>query len=123
MTETTAPTAPEPTTGDPRADAAIAEGAAVAAKTARKPRAPKAATPAKAAPKAAPKAEPKVRKAATPKERAAKPVTVNIAAYVEWLNAEVFDGKLTEPMKRAAGISITLYGAYQSSPERKAARR
>jgi hypothetical protein len=34
----------------------------------------------------------------------------------------VFDGKMTEPQKRAAGISITLYGAYQISPERKAAR-
>lgn len=102
----------ETKTGDPRADAAIAEGAAVAAKTDPK---------AKAA-KPAPKPEPKVRKALTPKERAAKPVTATIAGYVEWLDREVFGGKMTKAQKEAAGISITLYGAYQSSPDRKAAR-
>ncbi len=89
-----------------------------AAKTAPKT-APKAATPARTV---APKAAPKVRKAMTPRERAAKPVTATIASYVEWLNATVFDGKLSAAQKSAAGVSITLYGAYQSSPERKAAR-
>jgi hypothetical protein len=83
-------------------------------------------TPAKAgkpAAKAAPAAKTSTpRKALTPAERAAKPVTANIAAYVEWLNRTVFDGKMTAAMIRAAGVSITLYGAYQGSPERKALR-
>lgn len=88
--------------------------------------APKAAAngkaPAKAAPaKPAPKATPAPRKALTPKERAAKPVTATIAEYVAWLEKNV-TGKLTAEQRHLAGISITLYGAYQVSPERKAAR-
>ena len=102
-------------------DASLSARRAPAAKpTVRKPAARKPA--AKTAPKTAPKAAPKVRKAMTPRERAAKPVTATIASYVEWLNATVFDGKLSAAQKSAAGVSITLYGAYQSSPERKAAR-
>jgi hypothetical protein len=99
--------------------------AALAARTAEVAK-PKAAKPAaKAAPKAAkpaPKATPTPRKALTPRERAAKPVTATIASYVEWLDKTVFGGKMTVAQKSAAGISITLYGAYQTSPERKAAR-
>ena len=84
----------------------------------------------KPAPKAAAKRDgnntpaPTVRKAMTPKERAAKPVTATIAAYVEWLDKNHILGPkpMTAEQKRVAGISITLYGAYQTSPERRAAR-
>lgn len=62
------------------------------------------------------------RKAKTPKERAALPVTATIASYVEWLNKTVYGGKMTKDQKAIAGVSITLYGAYQISPERRAAR-
>lgn len=64
------------------------------------------------------------RKALTPKERAARPVTATIAAYVEWLdkNRILSPKPLTAEQKRVAGISITLYGAYQISPERRTAR-
>jgi hypothetical protein len=86
---------------------------------------------------AAPKAAPKVTKPArtpapapvvvpakgmTAKERAARPVTSTIRDYVVWLNKEVFGGKMTKAQIEAAGISITLYGKYQSSPQRRAAR-
>jgi hypothetical protein len=94
-----------------------AEVAKPAPKAAPKPKA-------KAAPKPAPKpvAKANPRKALTPKERAAKPVTATIAAYVEWLDKTVYGGKMTAPQKAAAGVSITLYGNFQSSPERRAAR-
>lgn len=81
----------------------------------RKPRAPrKPATP--------PPPPVTGRRARTPKERAALPVTATIAAYVEWLNREIYGGKMTKDAKAIAGVSITLYGAYQISPERRAAR-
>lgn len=54
------------------------------------------------------------RRAATPAERAAKPLTANVLAYVEWLDETVYAGKMTEAAKKAAGVSITLYGAYQA---------
>lgn len=62
------------------------------------------------------------RRSLTPQERAAKPVTATIAAYIYWLDEHIFEGKMTEPQKKAAGIAITLYGAFQASPERKKAR-
>jgi hypothetical protein len=105
--------------------------ASIAGRTAAIAAAPKPKTAAKpkAAPKPAPKAEtpkpkatPTPRKALTPRERAAKPVTATIAAYVTWLDKTVYGSKMTTAQKSAAGISITLYGAFQSSPERKAAR-
>jgi hypothetical protein len=107
----------------------------LAARTAEVAKAPRTKATPKATPKAAPKAaapapkpEPKPvakanpRKALTPKERAAKPVTATVASYVEWLNREIFGGKMTKAQIEAAGVSITLYGNFQSSPERKAAR-
>lgn len=62
------------------------------------------------------------RPALTPQERAKRPFTPTIIEYVEWLNREIFAGKLSRPQKEAAGIAITLYGHYQASPERRAAR-
>jgi hypothetical protein len=79
------------------------------------------------------------RTARTPRERAALPPTGTIAAYVDFLAREVFDGKtsaklpgvtgpgagfgkLTARERAIAALSITLYGAYQASPERRAAR-
>lgn len=62
------------------------------------------------------------RRARTPQERAKLPVTSTIAAYVEWLDKNVYGGKMTAQQKSVAGVSITLYGAYQISPERRAAR-
>jgi hypothetical protein len=118
-------------------DASLSARTAETAKAAPKPRAAKAA-PAKAAakpvvtkaaatkpvvakPVAAAKATPAPRKAATPRERAAKPVTATIAAYVAWLEREL-GRKFTAEQRQLAGISITLYGSYQTSPERRAAR-
>jgi hypothetical protein len=89
-----------------------------------------------AAPKSAPKSAPKkpaprpavvgyraTRRALTPKERAARPVTATIAEYVKWLEKELGAATFAKLTKRElAGISITLYGAYQVSPERKAVR-
>jgi hypothetical protein len=99
-----------------KTDASVAaRTAAIAAapvKTAPKPSAPK--RPAK--PKNEP--TPAVLKA---RARAAAPVTATIASYVSWLEANVL-GKMTAEQKSLAGISITLYGAYQASPERRAAR-
>jgi len=107
-----------------------ATDASLASRTETKPvpvkRAPRKASPKAAAkPKAPAKAAVPVksaRKARTPSERAALPVTATIASYVEWLNREVYGGKMTGPQKSLAGVSITLYGAYQISPERRAAR-
>jgi hypothetical protein len=63
------------------------------------------------------------RRALTPKERAARPVTATIAEYVKWLEKELGAATFAKLTKRElAGISITLYGAYQVSPERKAVR-
>jgi hypothetical protein len=78
-------------------------------------------TKAAAKPVATAKATPAPRKAATPRERAAKPVTATIAGYVEWLEKEL-GRKFTAEQRQLAGISITLYGSYQTSPERRAAR-
>lgn len=106
-----------------------ATDASLAARTApapapAKPKAPR--KPRAAAPKPkAPAPKPVVttgRKSRTPKERAALPVTATIASYVEWLNREIYGGKMTARDKTVAGVSITLYGNYQSSPERRAAR-
>jgi hypothetical protein len=59
----------------------------------------------KPAPKAEVKPEPKTCKAMTPSERAAKPVTPTIAAYVAWLNKNVFGGKMvTYPISVPANI-------------------
>lgn len=58
----------------------------------------------------------------SPKERAERPVTATIASYVDWLNREVFEGKMTVPQKMAAGVAITLYGRYQISDERRKIR-
>lgn len=110
-------------------DSALAARAADAAKVpAPKPVTPKRPSGKKpVTPKPAPKPAPVVkatRKPMTPKERAAKPVTATIAAYVEWLDRNRILGSkpMTGPEKRAAGIAITLYGSYQTSPERKLAR-
>lgn len=91
------------------------------AKTAAKVPAP-AKPPAKPAAKPAAKPVPTGRKALTPKERASRPVTATIAAYVGWLNKEVYGGKLTKREQEIAGYAITLYGSYQVSPERRRAR-
>jgi len=50
-----------------------------------------------------------------------KPFTSNVQDYVAWLESQLGDLSALEP-ERLAGISITLYRSYQSSPERKAAR-
>jgi hypothetical protein len=109
-----------------KTDASLAARTAEATKPKPASRATKAAAKngTKPAPKPAPKpvAKANPRKALTPRERAAKPVTATIAAYVEWLNKTAFGGKMTAAQKSAAGISITCYGNYQSSPERRAAR-
>jgi hypothetical protein len=106
-------------------EASLAARATESAKAAARNPSPAKRAAKKAAPKAEPKpaakAEPKVRKAMTPKERAAKPVTSTIADYVAWLEKNV-TGKLTADQKHLAGLSITLYGSYQASPERRAAR-
>jgi hypothetical protein len=60
-------------------------------------------------------------KAQIPADRLNKPFTSTIQDYVAWLNSQLGDLSALEP-ERLAGISITLYGSYQSSPERKAAR-
>jgi hypothetical protein len=117
----------EPTPASVAKAAVTAKRRATSARAAGKPSAKAAGKPVgkpTAASKTAPPAAParKARKAATPAERAAKPVTATIASYVLWLDRTVFGGKMTEPQKKAAGISITLYGAYQISPERKAVR-
>lgn len=102
-----------------------------AALTGRASEAVKVATPPKPKRVRAPKPKPPVvvkpattRRPLTPKERAARPVTATIAAYVEWLdkNRILSPKPLTAEQKRVAGISITLYGAYQVSPERRKAR-
>jgi hypothetical protein len=96
-----------------------------AARTAEVANAPKPATKkpaAKAAPKPAPKPAPAARKALTPRERAARPVTATVASYVAWLNKTVYAGKMTKAQIEAAGVSLTLYGAYQKSTERRAER-
>ncbi len=106
-----------------RTDSALTDRAAEAAKVAVTPKPAAKRAPAKAAtPKPAPK--PATRRALTPKERAARPVTATIAAYVEWLDKNRILGSkpMTAAEKRAAGIAITLYGAYQTSPERRRAR-
>lgn len=97
---------------DKAAAAAAPEKTAPKPRAARKPKAPVAPVPAPAT----------GRKALTPKERAARPVTATIAAYVEWLNKTVYGGRMTKEQKALAGVSITLYGNYQVSPERRAAR-
>jgi hypothetical protein len=85
-------------------DASLASHTAPAVETAK----PKTANrTAKAAAPEPAKAEPAAktpRKALTPKERAAKPVTANIEAYVSWLDKTVFDGKMSAAQKSAAGI-------------------
>lgn len=101
-------------------DDALKARATEAAKPAPKTRAPRKPTAPKAPVK--PVVKPAGRKALTPKERAARPVTATIAAYVEWLDKTVYGGKMTAQQKSVAGISITLYGNYQISPERRAAR-
>lgn len=58
----------------------------------------------------------------SPRERAARPVTSTVADYVAWLNRVVFDGRMSGPQIKAAGISITLYGQYQISDERRRVR-
>jgi hypothetical protein len=50
-----------------------------------------------------------------------KPFTSNVQDYVAWLKSQLGDFSALAP-ERIAGISITLYRSYQSSPERKAAR-
>jgi hypothetical protein len=112
------------------ADAARTDRAAEAAATPTVTPTPKRA-PAKRGPKTPKTPTPKTptvpvkvataRKALSPKERAAKPVTATIAAYVVWLE-KTLGRKLSGPEKSIAGISITLYGNYQNSPERKLAR-
>jgi hypothetical protein len=105
--------------------AAQITAAAATPKTAAKRRGPLSKTAEVPAPRPAVRPAPRTpvtRRALTPKERAARPVTATIASYVEWLNREVFGGKMTKAQIEAAGISITLYGAYQVSAERKAAR-
>lgn len=62
------------------------------------------------------------RRPLTPRERAKLPLTYNVTMYVAWLDREVFDGKLSGAQRHAAGIAITLYGAYQHSPEHRAIR-
>jgi hypothetical protein len=107
------------------ADLNAATEASVAARTAAIASAPSKAKTAKRTPKVkTPVVAPKSsgRAALTPSERAKRPVTSTIASYVEWLDRTVYAGKMTAAQKSAAGISITLYGNYQSSPERKAAR-
>jgi hypothetical protein len=101
----------------------------------------KAATPARKRPAPRPKvpapvATPTGRKALTAPERAARPVTATIAAYVDYLARTIPAGtplpgvsgsgakfgKLTARERALLGLSITLYGAYQTSPERRKAR-
>lgn len=54
------------------------------------------------------------RRALSPAERAKRPVTANVAAYLAYLeSATVLGRKLSGPERFAAGISITLYGGYQ----------
>ena len=98
--------------------------ASVAARTAAIAAAP--ATAPKATAKPAAKRPAKPKNEPTPavlkaRARAAAPVTATIASYVSWLEANVL-GKMTAEQKTLAGISITLYGAYQASPERRSAR-
>lgn len=115
MTQTQTQTAAELNAAT--AKSVAARTAAIAAAPAKPAKPVSKATPAKAAAPAK-----GTKKALTPRERAARPVTATIASYVEWLNKTVFDGKMTDKDKKVAGISITLYGNYQVSPERKAAR-
>jgi hypothetical protein len=56
-----------------------------------------------------------------PAGRLSQPFTSNVQEYVAWLKSQLGDLSALEP-ERIAGISITLYRSYQSSPERKAAR-
>lgn len=111
---------------------------APATKPATKPAARKPATkpaPARSgARKPAPAPAPVGRAALSPRERASRPPTATIAAYVDFLAANVFTGKpgtlpsgtpfgkLSPREREIAALSITLYGAYQSSPARRAAR-
>lgn len=68
----------------------------------------------KAPPAPAPAPAPATKKGLSPKERAARPVTATVAAYAEWLNAEIYGGKLTAKELAIAGVSLTLYGGYQA---------
>jgi hypothetical protein len=100
-----------------------------AAKRASKARAPKTPAPVKAP-------APTGRKALTTAERAARPVTTTIAAYVDYLVRAIPPttdlpgvsgagrkfGKLSARDRALLGLAITNYGAYQISPERRKAR-
>lgn len=101
-----------------RTDASVAaRTAAIAASAPRT--APKPKTAKKAAPAPAPAATGRV--GLTPKERASRPATANIVAYVDFLE-KTLGRKFSGPERRAAEVSITLYGAYQKSDARRTAR-
>jgi hypothetical protein len=101
---------------------------------AKAPKGRKAVTPARTP--APPVKAPTGRKALTPAERAARPVTTTIAAYVAYLGATIPAGtelpgvtgpgrkfgKLSARERALVGLSITLYGSYQISPDRRKAR-
>ena len=50
-----------------------------------------------------------------------KPFTATIESYLDWLQ-ERMGVKFNAPQRELAGRAITLYGSFQVSPERKAAR-
>jgi hypothetical protein len=50
-----------------------------------------------------------------------KPFTATIESYLDWLQARM-GVKFNAPQRELAGRAITLYGTFQVSPERKAAR-
>lgn len=69
-----------------------------------------------------PKQEPKTRKV---KDPLTAPFTPNIEAYLVWLKNLLATNKIDFnkiPRDRLAGLAITMYGRYQVSPERVAAR-
>jgi hypothetical protein len=60
-------------------------------------------------------------KQAVAKDPLTKPFTATIEAYLDWLQARM-GVKFNAPQRELAGRAITLYGTFQVSPERKAAR-
>jgi hypothetical protein len=50
-----------------------------------------------------------------------KPFTKTITEYLVWLEKKTGDFAKMDP-NRLAGLAISMYGAYQKSPERIAAR-
>ncbi len=102
-----------------------AAAASVASRTAAIAAAPKTApktAPRTRRPAPAPAPAPSGRRALTPKERWARPATATVVSYVSWLEKNVVGRKFSGPERKAAEMSLTLYGAYQGSPERRAAR-